>query len=140
MKLYVNIDGGSRGNPGKGAAAMVITDETGRILATKSKYLGDDVTNNYAEWSALAGAIKALLSLSQRYGPIDAEIRSDSKLVVQQFKGEYKIKSAELGEIARSVRQSLAGKNNLSIKMIHVPREENHQADAAVNRELDKHK
>jgi len=140
MKLYVNIDGGSRGNPGKGAAAMVITDETGRILATKSKYLGDEVTNNYAEWSALAGAVKALLSLNRRYGSIDAEIRSDSRLVVQQFKGEFKIKSVELREIARSVWQALEGKKDMRIEVIHVPREENRLADAAVNRELDKYK
>jgi len=138
LKLYVNIDGGSRGNPGQAASAMVIADETGRVLATKSKYLGDGVTNNYAEWSALAGAVKALLHLAGQYGPIEAEVRSDSKLVVQQFRREWKMKDADLSEIARGVWGDLAQNKDLSIKVRHVPRTENKLADAAVNRELDR--
>ena len=118
---------------------MVMTDEGGRVLATKSKYLGDGVTNNYAEWSALAGAVKALLHLTGQYGSIEAEIRSDSELVVRQFRREWKMKAADLGEIARGVWSELAKNRQLSIKLIHVPREENKLADAAVNRELDRH-
>lgn len=139
LKLYVNIDGGSRGNPGKSAAAMIIADETGRVLATKRKYLGDGLTNNYAEWSALAGAVKALIHLTGQYGSIEAEIRSDSELVVRQFKREWKMKAAELIELAQEVWDALAMCKELSIRLIHVPREENRLADAAVNRELDLH-
>ena len=140
MKLYVNIDGGSRGNPGKSAAAMVIADETGRVLATKKKYLGDGLTNNFAEWSALAGAVKALIHLTGLYGPIEAEVRSDSELVVRQFRREWKIKAAELNNIAKEVWNALAENTKLSINLIHVPREENRLADAAVNQELDLHR
>jgi len=140
LKLYVNIDGGSRGNPGKAAAAMVIADETGKVLVTKSKYLGDGLTNNYAEWSALAGAVKALIHLTGRYGSLEAEVRSDSELVVRQFRREYKIKATELNIIATEVWETLAKNRNLSIKLIHVPREENRLADAAVNQELDRHR
>jgi ribonuclease HI len=139
MKLFVNIDGASRGNPGKAAAAMVICDEAGRVLATKSKYLGAAVTNNYAEWSALAGAVKALLFLAEGENYLEAEIRSDSELVVRQFTRVYQIKSPDLRKIADSVWAALAAKQNLQISLIHVPREANRLADAAANRELDQH-
>jgi len=137
MKLFVNIDGGSRGNPGLAAAAMVITDEEGRVLVTKSKFLGSGLTNNFAEWSALEGAVTALVHLARRYGSLDAEVRADSELVVHQFNRKYKIKEPSLETIARRVWKNLADNPNLKISLSHVPREENKLADAAVNRELD---
>jgi len=137
MKLFVNIDGGSRGNPGLAAAAMVIADEKGRVLATKSKFLGTGLTNNFAEWSALEGAVTALVHLSRQYGSLEAEVRADSELVVHQFNRKYKIKEPSLEAIAKRVWKSLADNPNLKISLSHVPREENKLADAAVNRELD---
>jgi ribonuclease HI len=136
----VNIDGGSRGNPGKAAAAMVVTDENGRILITKSKFLGADKTNNFAEWSALAGAVRALSALTQKHGQIEAEVRSDSELVVRQFNKVYKIKSAELRQIAQETWANLEENRCLKLTLTHVPREKNKLADAAVNRELDRYK
>jgi ribonuclease HI len=140
LKLYVNIDGGSRGNPGNAAAAMVITDANGRVLTTKSKYLGSEKTNNFAEWSALAGAVRALISLTDRYGPIEAEVRSDSELVVRQFNRLYKIKAEDLNEIAQETWRSLEENPDLKLWLVHVYREDNKLADAAVNRELDRYK
>lgn len=140
MKLIVNIDGGSRGNPGPAAAAMVITDSGGRVIATKSKFLGSNLTNNIAEWSSLEGAVNALAHLAGRHDLIEAEVRADSELVVRQFNGEYKIKEPSLKEIARRVRETLAITPNLKITLVHVAREENKLADAAVNRELDGYK
>ncbi len=137
MKLIVNIDGGSRGNPGPSAAAVVISDESGRVLATKSKYLGDSLTNNIAEWSALEGAVTTLLHLCRRLGQVEAEVRSDSELLVRQFNGQWKIKNPSLAGIAGRVRRLLAQDKNLKVTVVHVPREENALADAAVNRELD---
>lgn len=140
LKLFVNIDGGSRGNPGNAAAAMVITDEAGQVLATKSKFLGNKLTNNYAEWSALEGAVTALVHLARRHGNIEAEVRSDSELVVRQFNHNYKIKAPELYEIARRVWENLTENPNLKVTLSYVPREENKLADAAVNRELDNYR
>ncbi|OPY55975.1 MAG: bifunctional RNase H/acid phosphatase [Pelotomaculum sp. PtaU1.Bin035] len=140
MKLFVNIDGGSRGNPGNAAAAMVITDEESRVLVTKSKFLGSGQTNNYAEWSALEGAVAALVHLARRYGSLEAEVRADSELVVRQFNRNYKIKEPTLKVIADRVWRNLADNPNLKISLKHVPREENKLADAAVNRELDNYR
>lgn len=137
MKLIVNIDGGSRGNPGPAAAAMVITDAEGRLITTKSKFLGPKLTNNVAEWSSLEGAVTALVHLAGQHGELEAEIRADSELVVRQFNRQYKIKEPSLKEIAERVWERLADTPNLKLNLKHIPREENKPADAAVNRELD---
>jgi len=137
LKVIVNIDGGSRGNPGPAAAAMVITDEEGGLIVTKSKFLGPRATNNFAEWSALEGAVKALIHLAGQHGGLEAEIRADSELVVRQFNRQYRIKEPSLKEIAERVWKHLSASPELKIKLKHVPREENSAADAAVNRELD---
>lgn len=137
MKITVNIDGGSRGNPGPAAAAMVITDEEGKVMATKSKFLGPGLTNNFAEWSALEGAVGAMVYLSGEYDGLTAEVLADSELVVRQFNRQYKIKEPTLREIAERVWENLAITPGLKLTVRHVPREENKLADAAVNRELD---
>lgn len=117
---------------------MVVSDHDGQVLFTRSKYLGPALTSNYAEWSALEGAVRALLYLTGEYGGIQAEIRADSELVVRQFNGAYKIRNKALQEIAGRVKESLEKNPALKIKLVHVPREENKLADAAVNRELDR--
>lgn len=137
LKITVNIDGGSRGNPGPAAAAMVITDEEGKVMATKSKFLGPGLTNNFAEWSALEGAVGAMVYLSGEYDGLTAEVLADSELVVRQFNRQYKIKEPTLREIAERVWENLAITPGLKLTVRHVPREENKLADAAVNRELD---
>ncbi|MFA4884966.1 MAG: ribonuclease HI family protein [Desulfotomaculaceae bacterium] len=139
MKIFVNIDGGSRGNPGPAAAAMVITDGEGKVLATKSKFLGPGLTNNFAEWSALEGAVNALAHLSGEHEELEAEVRADSELVVRQYNRQYKIKEPTLREIAERVWESVAITSRLKLIVKHVPREENKLADAAVNRELDEY-
>lgn len=137
MKVFVNIDGGSRGNPGPSAAAMVISDVEGKVMATKSKFLGPEQTNNFAEWSALEGAVAVLIHLAGQHGGLEAEVRADSELVVCQFNGQYKIKESTLKEIAERIRADLKKTPGLKLTLRHVPREENKLADAAVNHELD---
>ncbi|HOV79332.1 MAG TPA: ribonuclease HI family protein [Bacillota bacterium] len=140
MKVFVNIDGGSRGNPGPAAAAMIITDGGGKVIAAKSKFLGPRLTNNFAEWSSLEGAVAALAHLAGRYGRLEAEVRADSELVVRQFNRQYRIKEPALREIAERVWKNLANTPGLKLTLKHIPREENKLADAAVNRELDSYR
>lgn len=139
LKVIVNIDGGSRGNPGPAAAGMVITGEDGSLIATKSKFLGTNVTNNFAEWSALEGAVTALSHMAAKQGGLVAEVRADSQLVVRQFNRQYRIKEPALREIAERVWKKLESAPGLKIQVKHVPRAENALADAAVNKELDKY-
>lgn len=136
-RYFVNIDGASRGNPGPAAAAMVLQDESGKVLLTKSKSLGF-TTNNVAEWSALEGAIKTLSYFACRSrGKVEAVIRSDSELIVKQFNGEFRIRDPELSAIAARVRKHLKDHPALKIKVVHIPREENRLADREANRALD---
>jgi len=138
MRLVVEIDGGSRGNPGPAAAALVVRDgKDGRVLDEKSWYLGE-TTNNVAEWTALRNAVKYLVAVAAKHGPVDALIRADSELVVRQFNGVYRIKQRHLQEIALGIRDFLRRHPEVSIRLVHVPREENALADAGVNRELDR--
>jgi ribonuclease HI len=116
---------------------MVITDDNGKILATKSKFLGPGLTNNFAEWSALEGAVNAVVYLAGEHEALTAEVLADSELVVRQFNRQYKIKEPTLREIAERVWENLAMTPGLKLTVRHVPREENKLADAAVNQELD---
>src|SRR4030042_468109 len=92
-EIIIYIDGGSRGNPGPAALGAVFCNEKGGIIKTFSEYLGDDLTNNEAEYQACIFALKKFKAL---YGKKLAkntkiEVRSDSELLIKQMTGEYKI-------------------------------------------------
>lgn len=135
-RYFLYIDGASRGNPGPAAAAMILYDESGKILITKSKTLGT-TTNNVAEWAALEGAVKTLVYLARREGRVEAVISSDSDLVVKQFNGQFKVRDPELKAIADRIKKHLAQQPNLKVSVVHIPREENRLADKVVNKALD---
>lgn len=131
-KLVVYTDGGSRNNPGPGAAGVVILrgEET---VAEAKQFLGEKITNNWAEYEAVVLAMGRLLELNLRGA--DIEFKLDSMLVVEQLKGNWKIKEPTLKPQVEKVR-SLAG-NFGSITFTYVPREQNKRADALVNEALD---
>ncbi len=137
-KILIYTDGGARGNPGPAGAGWVIYDGSpsagsGRLLAESKKYLGPVQTNNWAEYEAVALALLEAkkLGLSGR----GLEVRMDSKLVVEQLSGNWKIKEPTLKPQAAKVRVLLADfpKN----KFVYVPREENAEADRLVNEAID---
>jgi len=131
-KLVVYTDGGSRNNPGPGAVGVVILhgEET---VAEAKQFLGEKITNNWAEYEAVVLAMGRLLELNLRGA--DIEFKLDSMLVVEQLKGNWKIKEPTLKPQVEKVR-SLAG-NFGSITFTYVPREQNKRADALVNEALD---
>lgn len=137
LHLQVSIDGGSRGNPGPAAAAVIISDAEGKILAERVRYLGE-ATNNVAEWTALEDAVEMLARLARDHGPINAVVRSDSELLVRQFNGSYRIRNRVLQRMALRVREKLAQQPAVHLTLCHVPRAENAAADRAVNRELNR--
>jgi ribonuclease HI len=125
-----NIDGASRNNPGPAAYGVVIRDPRGEIVARLKKYIGR-MTNNVAEYYGLIAA----LDYVQAHGIRALRVESDSELLVKQMRGQYKVKSADLGplfERAKKMSQALD-----SFRIDHVYREQNREADALANEALD---
>jgi ribonuclease HI len=125
-----NIDGGSRGNPGPAAYGVVVVDPRGQVAAKLKKYIGR-ATNNVAEYYALIAA----LDYAAAHGIRDLKIECDSELLVNQMRGRYKVKSAELKPLFERARKTSQGLETFRIE--HVYREQNRDADALVNEALD---
>lgn len=134
QKIIIYTDGGARGNPGPAAIGVVIQSESG--VKTYSKAIGK-ATNNVAEYEAIIFALKKAKALlgGEKAKETDVEIRSDSELVVSQLRGDYKIKEHDL--IPRFVEVWNAKQDFQSVIFDYIPREENGEADALVNRALD---
>jgi len=138
-KLFVYSDGGSRGNPGHAACAFVVYNKENEQIFSDGRYL-DITTNNQAEYQ---GVLMALKYLENKFGndlktPLEIHIFLDSKLIVEQMNGNYKIKSEELKPIYWQIRE-LIMKLGSRITFEHIPREKNHVADKIVNITIDKY-
>lgn len=129
--LVIEADGGSRGNPGQaGSGSVVIDPETGEVLAEVGRYLGV-VSNNVAEYTALIEGVRRALVIDPN---AELHVRMDSKLVVEQMSGRWKIKHPDMAELAAVARQLLTG---TPVRFEWIPRERNKRADAAANRAMD---
>ncbi len=129
-RLVLRTDGASRGNPGPAAAGVAIEREDGRLIARGRHFLGQ-MTNNQAEYRALILGLRAVA----RYHPAEVTVCMDSELVVQQMTGRYKVRDAGLYPL---YEQALALARDLPrVRFVHVPRAENHLADALANEALD---
>ena len=129
-RLVVNVDGGSRGNPGPAAIAAVVATPDGEILEEGSETIGP-ATNNVAEYRALLLGIE--LAVAQRAREV--ELVGDSELIVRQVKGEYKVKDATMRKLHAEVKRALQPFERWTIR--HVRREQNAEADRLVNSALD---
>lgn len=130
-RVLIEADGGSRGNPGPaGAGALVRDDETGSVLAERSVPLGV-ATNNHAEYRGLVEGLRAAAELGFRV----AEVRMDSKLVVEQMSGRWRIKHENLQQLAAEARQLLDRFDEVRLQW--VPRADNADADRLANRAMD---
>ncbi len=131
MRLTVYSDGGSRGNPGPSAYAIVVV-ENDRVIHEHSEYLGIN-TNNYAEYRGLiAGIVKAL-----ELGADEVEFVMDSELVIKQMNGEYKVKSPNIASLhndAVALSQQIP-----KVRFTHVRRSNEFvsHADALLNHRMD---
>lgn len=132
MKLTLYTDGGSRNNPGPSATGVVIKDETGKILAAYGEYLGTQ-TNNYAEYSAIISALKKAHEL----GATEVACIADSKLVIEQLSGNWRVKEPTLQKLWLQAWNLLQKFKKYSLK--HTLRAGNKEADAEVNKILDAH-
>ena len=128
--VLVEADGGSRGNPGPAAYGAVLKDaETGEVIAEEATTIGV-ATNNVAEYSGLIAGLR----LAQRYASeAEVEVRMDSKLVVEQMSGRYKIKHPDLRPLAMEATRLAP----FGTTYTWVPRERNVHADRLANEALD---
>jgi broad specificity phosphatase PhoE/ribonuclease HI len=131
-RLIIEADGGSRGNPGPaGYGALVRDASTGEVLATESEYLGV-VTNNVAEYSGLIAGLR----LAARIDPhASVLVRMDSRLVVEQMSGRWKIKHPDMKPLA--VRAAAAARGFADVSYEWMPRERNKDADRLANEAMD---
>ncbi|WP_208820270.1 MULTISPECIES: bifunctional RNase H/acid phosphatase [Pseudonocardia] len=129
--MVVEADGGSRGNPGPAGYGAVVLDAGARqVLGEVYDGLGT-TTNNVAEYRGLIAGLRAARSL----GATEVEARMDSKLVVEQMSGRWKIKHPPLQELADTARELAAEFD--AVTFVWIPRKDNARADALANRAMD---
>jgi len=131
VKVVVEADGGSRGNPGPaGYGAVVVDSATDEVLVERAEGLGV-TTNNVAEYRGLIAGLRAALEL----GATDVEVRMDSKLVVEQMSGRWKVKHPAMQPLAREAAALVRQLGRVTFDW--VPRARNVRADALANQAMD---
>jgi ribonuclease HI len=128
--LRLFTDGASRGNPGHAALGVVIEDDQGMRLRGFHRWLGTR-TNNEAEYEAVIEGLNAV----KEWKPDRLEVYLDSKLVVEQLNGRYRVKAAELIPLYERAKAML--REFPQVVVSHVEREKNRGADALANKAID---
>jgi probable phosphoglycerate mutase len=129
--VIIEADGGSRGNPGPaGSGAVLIDSETGSVLAEIAMFIGV-ATNNVAEYRAVLAAVDVANEIVPE---AELLVRMDSKLVVEQMSGRWKVKNEGMQDLFQSMQHSI-GTRKISFEWI--PREQNGKADALANEAMD---
>jgi ribonuclease HI len=139
LKLIVRTDGAARGNPGPASSGAVLIEAVGPAsrrpdaapIASISEYLGVQ-TNNVAEYTAVVRA----LALARELGAQEVEMLLDSKLIVEQLHGRWRVKDAKLIPLHADAKARLAHFSRWAAT--HVPRAQNKQADALCNEAIDR--
>jgi ribonuclease HI len=139
LRLIVRTDGAARGNPGPASAGAVLIDASrpdaadprAPADASISDYLGVQ-TNNVAEYTAVVRA----LELARELGAREVAMLLDSKLIVEQLAGRWRVKDAKLIPLWEASRQTLRTFDRWSA--VHVPRAQNSAADALCNEAIDR--
>ena len=129
-KLRVASDGAARGNPGPAGAGAVVFDEHGQVLERLGKFLGRQ-TNNVAEYQGLLLGLRR----AQELGAEELEVVADSELIIRQLSGAYQVRAPALRELHSEALSLL--KAFRKVKLVHVPRAQNAEADEMSNRAID---
>ena len=131
-RLIVETDGGSRGNPGPAGYGSVVRDaRTGEVLAEVSGSLGR-TTNNVAEYCGLIAGLREAARLAPG---ADTEVRADSKLVVEQMSGRWRVRHPGIRPLAAQAGQAALALGRVTYTW--VPRERNTRADRLANQAMD---
>ena len=131
MKVIVEADGGSRGNPGPaGYGAVVWTADRNTVLAERKQAIGR-ATNNVAEYSGLIAGLEEAAKL----GASEVDVNMDSKLVVEQMSGRWKVKHPDMAPLHQ---QATALSTRFErITYTWIPRAKNSHADRLANEAMD---
>ncbi|MFE2245812.1 bifunctional RNase H/acid phosphatase [Streptomyces lavendulae] len=130
-RFVVEADGGSRGNPGPaGYGAVVLDPATGETLAERAEFIGV-ATNNVAEYKGLIAGLTAARELAP---DVTVLVRMDSKLVVEQMSGRWKIKHPDMKPLAAQAAKILP---RAQVTYEWIPRERNKHADRLANEAMD---
>lgn len=124
MRIFV--DGSNRGNPGIGGVGCVFYSDDGKEIDTYQKFIGDNITNNYAEYAAIIEAIKRLMIINK-----DKEsciIFSDSKVICNQINNGWKINYKHLDTLNKEVKM-LIDKAGFDIIIEEIRRDDNKVAN-----------
>lgn len=136
-KIVIYTDGGSRGNPGQAGIGVVFCNERGQTFKEYAHYLGDKLTNNEAEYSAVIFALKKFkLLFGKKVAKVsEIELKSDSELLIKQLNGKYKIIDEKIQKLFLEIwNLKLDFKK---IKFSHISRIKNKRADSLANQALD---
>ena len=138
QKFILYTDGGARGNPGPAATGIVVYDSNNQKILEFSSYIGK-ATNNQAEYQALIlglGQVQKIVSDKALLKETNITAYLDSELVVKQLKGEYRVKNKGLQPLVEKALRLTQDFNQ--VNFLHIPRQNNKEADRLVNQELDK--
>ena len=132
LRLIVEADGGSRGNPGIAAGGAVVIDaQSGAVLSELGIYVGV-ASNNVAEYNGMIAGLEAAF---ERDPAASVLVRLDSKLVVEQMSGRWKIKHPDMKDLAARAHAMISGRD---VTFQWVPRLDNKRADAVANEAMDR--
>jgi probable phosphoglycerate mutase len=127
----IEADGGSRGNPGPAGYGAAVKDaDTGEVLAEVAEAIGV-ATNNVAEYGGLVAGLRAVAAIDPA---ATVEVRMDSKLVVEQMSGRWKIKHESMRRLVDEARAVIPPRQ---VRYTWVPRERNAHADRLANAAMD---
>ena len=128
--MIVYADGAARGNPGPAGIGVVVTDEGERTLEEIAQGIGP-ATNNVAEYRAVLAGLRA----AAEHGARTVLVRSDSRLLVEQLSGRFRVKNPTLLRLHEEARALMKRFDEVAFE--HVPRELNREADRLANRGVD---
>jgi ribonuclease HI len=129
--VVVNCDGAARGNPGPAGIGVVIAEPDGTVIDTIAEGLGE-TTNNVAEYTAVLRGLRRVAAL----GAAEVLLRSDSRLLIEQLKGHYRVKAPHLRPLHAEILALVPRFDR--IRFEHVPRERNADADRLANVGVDR--
>ena len=130
MRVTVATDGAARGNPGPAGIGVVITGDDGSVLARVGEGIGV-ATNNVAEYRAAIEGLRHAAAL----GATEVVLRADSRLLIEQLAGRFRVKHPTLQRLHAEARELIRGFDR--VRLVHVARELNKAADRAANEGVD---